>query len=75
MPRKVTGSVLQAAVLNNSSQQQCNCLTPPALLSALQEFQPWLKWIIFDAVLTLVIGQLVKYCEGLRPLFEAVGWA
>ncbi|WIA12258.1 hypothetical protein OEZ85_012323 [Tetradesmus obliquus] len=41
----------------------------------LEEFQPWLKWIIFDAVLTLVIGQLVKYFEGLRPLFEAVGWA
>jgi hypothetical protein len=41
----------------------------------MQEFQPWLKWIIFDAVLTLIIGQLVKHVEAVRPLFEAVGWA
>lgn len=44
-------------------------------LCALQEFQPWLKWIIFDAALTLVIGQLVKHIEFMRPMFEAVGWA
>lgn len=40
-----------------------------------QEFQPWLKWIIFDAALTLVVGQLVKHVEAVRPLFEAIGWA
>jgi hypothetical protein len=54
-------------------QQQQHHLNRQLLPS--QEFQPWLKWIIFDAVLTLVIGQLVKYFDGLRPLFEAVGWA
>jgi hypothetical protein len=41
----------------------------------LQEFQPWLKWIIFDAALTVVVGQLVKHVEFVRPMFEAVGWA
>jgi hypothetical protein len=66
-------SVLQAAVLNNSSSTKVSY--HPVLHASLQEFQPWLKWIIFDAVLTLVIGQLVKYFERLRPLFEAVGWA
>jgi len=40
-----------------------------------QEFQPWLKWIIFDALLTLLVGQLVKHVEVVRPLFEAIGWA
>jgi hypothetical protein len=43
--------------------------------TVLQEFQPWLKWIIFDAALTLLVGQLVKRVEVVRPLFEAVGWA
>ena len=38
------------------------------------EFQPWLKWLIFDAVLTLLVGALVRRAEPLRPLFEAVGW-
>jgi hypothetical protein len=50
----------------------CLCVPPPP---ALQEFQPWLKWIIFDAALTLLVGQLVKRVEFVRPLFEAVGWA
>lgn len=40
-----------------------------------EEFQPWLKWIVFDAALTLVVGWLAKRFTPLRPLFEAVGWA
>lgn len=39
-----------------------------------QEFQPWIKWLIFDALLTLLLGALVRRCEALRPVFEAVGW-
>lgn len=39
-----------------------------------QEFQPWIKWLVFDALLTLLLGLVVKRFEGLRPLFEAVGW-
>lgn len=55
------------------------CPPPPthtcnACTRASQEFQPWLKWIIFDAVLTLVVGRLVKHAEFTRPLFEAIGW-
>lgn len=57
---------------------QPHCLLlflPPCLCLQLQEFQPWLKWIIFDAALTLLVGQLVKHVEFVRPAFEAVGWA
>lgn len=39
-----------------------------------QEFQPWLKWLVFDALLTLLLGLVVKRFEVLRPLVEAVGW-
>jgi len=39
-----------------------------------QEFQPWLKWVILDAALTLLVSQFVKRFEGLRYIFEAVGW-
>jgi hypothetical protein len=40
----------------------------------LQEFQPWFKWLIFDAFFTLVLGLIVQRFEALRPLAEAVGW-
>lgn len=39
-----------------------------------QEFSPWWKWIIFDALLALIVGWLANRFEGLRPFFEAVGW-
>jgi hypothetical protein len=39
-----------------------------------QEFQPWIKWLVFDAVLTLLLGLVVKRFESLRPVFEAIGW-
>ncbi|KAF8071276.1 hypothetical protein HT031_001359 [Scenedesmus sp. PABB004] len=42
-----------------------------AIEELLEEFAPWLKWIIFDAALTLVVGVLVKRVALLRPLFEA----
>ena len=38
-----------------------------------QEFQPWVKWLIFDALLTLAIGTLLRRYKGLRPALEALG--
>ncbi|KAK9832576.1 hypothetical protein WJX81_000055 [Elliptochloris bilobata] len=40
----------------------------------LQEFEPWFKWMVFDAVLYLVANAAVKRLSRLRPAFEAVGW-
>jgi len=45
------------------------------LEDVMDELGPWIKWIIYDALLTLVIGWLVHRLEFLRPVFEAVGWA
>lgn len=39
-----------------------------------QDFQPWLKWLVFDAVFTLLITVLVKRAEFTRPLFTLIGW-
>lgn len=41
----------------------------------LEEFSPWLKWLVFDAVLRLAVQYLVKRSERLRNLFERVGLA
>lgn len=40
----------------------------------LEEFSPWLKWVILDAFLTLVLRWLAKRYGFLNNLFEAVGW-
>jgi len=40
-----------------------------------QEFQPWIKWLIFDALVTLAIGALLRRYKGLRPALEALGLA
>ena len=45
----------------------------PALLTRSQEFQPWLKWIIFDAFLTLALAVLLRRYKRLRPVLEALG--
>jgi hypothetical protein len=39
-----------------------------------QEFAPWLKWLIFEAVLALVVRALAAKVSSLEPFFEAVGW-
>jgi hypothetical protein len=35
-----------------------------------QEFAPWWKWLLFDALLTLVVGAVASRFESTRPLFE-----
>mmetsp|Transcript_11443 Transcript_11443/g.29330 ORF Transcript_11443/g.29330 Transcript_11443/m.29330 type:complete len:92 (-) Transcript_11443:349-624(-) len=41
---------------------------------ALDEFEPWLKWMVYDAVFALVTAALVKRCNRLAAVFEALGW-
>jgi hypothetical protein len=40
-----------------------------------KEFEPWLKWVILDAVLALAAAAIVQRVESLRPTFELFGWA
>lgn len=40
----------------------------------MQEFSPWLKWLILDAILALIVRALAANCEWLVPYFEAIGW-
>jgi len=40
----------------------------------LEEFEPWLKWIIFDAVMTLIIRGVSNRWKQSVPYLEAIGW-
>ena len=40
----------------------------------LQEFEPWFKWMLFDAILFALVSTSAKQIKFLRPAFEAVGW-
>jgi hypothetical protein len=70
-------------MLHASVKCSCSPLTRPmrrhrhARMHAhhVQEFEPWLKWVILDAVLAIVVAALVRRVEPLRPLFESIGWA
>ena len=39
-----------------------------------QELSPWLKWLLFDAILTLLVRAVSEKSSRLRSLFEALGW-
>jgi hypothetical protein len=40
----------------------------------LQEFSPWLQWLMFDAILTLVVSYASRRFWRLKPVFRAIGW-
>jgi hypothetical protein len=40
----------------------------------IQEFQPWLKWLLYDALFTLVLRAVAGKSDRLRTWFELVGW-
>ena len=39
-----------------------------------QEIQPWLKWLLYDALFTLVVRSVANKSVRLQSLFELVGW-
>lgn len=41
----------------------------------LDEFEPWLKWLVFDAVLRLVVAWLISKSERLRSFFGMLGFS
>ena len=43
--------------------------------SAAQEFEPWVKWVIMDALLALAVGLLSTRVPRLQSAFRAIGWA
>lgn len=40
----------------------------------LEEFEPWFKWIVLDAVLSLCVGLAAKKFKTARPALRALGW-
>lgn len=40
----------------------------------MQEFAPWWKWMMFDALLKLVARFLARRFPRFESIFEAVGW-
>eukprot|EP00884_Botryococcus_braunii_P008129 jgi/Botrbrau1/17317/Bobra.0015s0065.1 len=39
-----------------------------------EEFEPWLKWLLLDSILTLAVGVLSKQLPSSRKVFRAIGW-
>ena len=39
-----------------------------------QELEPWVKWVILDALLALVIGSISTKVPRLQSTFRAIGW-
>ena len=39
-----------------------------------QELEPWVKWVILDALLALVIGSISTKIPRLQSAFRAIGW-
>ena len=42
--------------------------------SATQEFEPWVKWVIMDALLAMAVGLLTTRVPSLQSAFRAIGW-
>jgi hypothetical protein len=40
----------------------------------LEEFEPWLKWVVLDACLALCVGAVAKRVKAARPALRAIGW-
>ncbi len=40
----------------------------------LEEFEPWLKWMVFDSIMALMLGYLGRRWKALQPYLEALGW-
>lgn len=74
-PTWVTGSLSTAPMQYNRHADRLPSRVSHPLLPLAQEFDPWLKWVVFDALLSLVVAALVKRVDSLRPFFETIGWA
>jgi hypothetical protein len=44
------------------------------MLLQVQEFEPWFKWLVMDAVLALLVGAIAERALHLRPVLRAIGW-
>ncbi|KAL3160613.1 hypothetical protein ABBQ32_010543 [Trebouxia sp. C0010 RCD-2024] len=40
----------------------------------LEEFQPWVKWVIMDAALAYFVGVSAKKYLRLAHVYQAIGW-
>lgn len=41
---------------------------------AADEFDPWIKWVVLDALFAVVTAAVARRVGAVRPLFEAFGW-
>ena len=80
--RQVDAKVSAAArwvleVCCNSSQSDrsvCLMRCQRSLRLQAQELEPWVKWVILDALLALVIGSISTKVPRLQSAFRAIGW-
>lgn len=41
---------------------------------AVQEFEPWVKWVIMDAALAYFVGVSAKKYLRMAHVYQAIGW-
>ena len=39
-----------------------------------QEFEPWVKWVIMDAALAYFVGVSARHYLRLAHFYQAIGW-
>jgi hypothetical protein len=61
--------------VTSDAQYTWHCLPADGVSAArVQEFGPWWKWMVFDALLKLIARALARRSQRLESIFEAVGW-
>jgi len=45
-----------------------------AICWVFSEFDPWLKWVVYDSILSLVVKYVSTRWKIARGVFEALGW-
>ncbi len=71
-PRASLIDAVAANFLSNTRHVTCD--VSHVMYLNLQEFGPWWKWMVFDALLKLIARALARRSQRLESIFEAVGW-
>ena len=52
----------------------CTRLSIRFVLWVLEEFEPWFKWLVLDAVLAYFVGISARHWLRLARFYQAIGW-
>ena len=76
LPFLVVAALVASALapLASRSLARLARLLRKAIAWVLEEFDPWLKWVVLDACPALCVGVAAKRVRAARPALRAIGW-